>query len=247
MLDRGRITQQIKLTERLVDAFTSRLTSFLDRSLLRVVNAIQRGDASVLEVARVLSRLEASMQEAGLAEEIAGINEIYGTELRTLREELAFLSGREEIFTDIDGDVIAHLIEFDTDQVGRMMNEYIGDAKRVIMNATLAGEAPDFTAFADDFGSRLVNNLNSELNTSLAGFSRTLTIYKAEEIGIERFRYVGPLDKVTREFCRTKVGNIYARDEIMQWDNEQGLPASIYLGGYNCRHRLEPVRNGNAG
>lgn len=240
----GRIVQQIKQTEAGIDAFISRLTKILDRSLARVVSAISTGDLSILEVAGVLSRLEPALYEAGLATELDGLKAIYGEELRTLRAALGSAATGREIFTDIDADVIAALIDFDTEQVGRMLNEYVGDAKRVLMTATITGEVPNLEAFEMDFGGRLVNNLTSELNTSLAGFSRTLTIYKSEELGIEKFEYVGPYDKVTRPFCRERVGGIFTREQILSWDNDQGLPASIYLGGYNCRHRLEPVIDG---
>lgn len=61
------------------------------------------------------------------------------------------------------------------------------------------------------------------------------------------FLYDGPDDGKIREFCEEHVGRVYTTARLNQDDNEQGLePTSIYLGGYNCRHRLSPITREDA-
>ncbi|GIV82211.1 MAG: hypothetical protein KatS3mg051_1565 [Anaerolineae bacterium] len=57
----------------------------------------------------------------------------------------------------------------------------------------------------------------------------------AREAGVTRFKYVGP--PPLREFCRKHWQKTYTWEEIQQLDNGQGLPAWVYGGGWNCRHR----------
>ncbi len=190
----------------------------------------------------MLGRLDQALVGAGLGEFAADLEQIYGDELRFIREALSRVSGRDDIFTDIDSDIITTLVDFDTDRVMRLLGEYTGDAKRTLLTAVMAGEVPDLSQFDDAFGSRFSSMLETELNTGLAGFSRSVNLYKAEELGLDHFLYVGPNDSKTREFCLERVGKVFTSEQISMWDNGQGLPASIYLGGYNCRHRLAPVR-----
>jgi len=240
--EQSRAAQRIKASEQQISRFAYSLKQFADNAILKAVRELETGSGSITEAITLLGRLDAALIEAGLSKFSSDIQEIYGNELRIIRDALAKATGRAEIFSDIDGDIIQALVEFDTERSMRLLGEYTGDAKRVLLNATMAGEPLDLAMFDDAFGERFSAKLETELNTGLAGFSRSVNLYKADELGIEKFVYVGPDDKVIRPFCQERVGNTYTRDQIDEWDNGQGLPATIYLGGYNCRHRLAPIR-----
>lgn len=74
------------------------------------------------------------------------------------------------------------------------------------------------------------------------GYSRTVNAKKSENY--DYFRYVGPDDSATRDFCRRRVGKVYSRDEIDEMDNGQTGSGTAFTrgGGYNCRHHWRPVR-----
>lgn len=59
---------------------------------------------------------------------------------------------------------------------------------------------------------------------------------QAQEAGLERFLYVGPLDAKTREFCAPLVGHTFTREEIDEMDNGQSADVFSDGGGWNCRH-----------
>lgn len=59
---------------------------------------------------------------------------------------------------------------------------------------------------------------------------------QAQDAGLERYMYVGPLDPVTREFCAPLVGHTFTRDEIDGMDNGQSGDVFSDGGGWNCRH-----------
>jgi hypothetical protein len=73
----------------------------------------------------------------------------------------------------------------------------------------------------------------------------------SDAVGAEFFLYQGrPID-TTRPFCRARAGKYWHRREIESWADEEWsgktkgtTTATIfnYLGGYNCRHVLVPVR-----
>lgn len=72
----------------------------------------------------------------------------------------------------------------------------------------------------------------------------------ANKLGIKYFKYVGGEIDTTRCFCEKRNGNIYDIDEIKSWASEdwngkiKGTTTeniSMTLGGWLCRHSLQPV------
>jgi hypothetical protein len=57
----------------------------------------------------------------------------------------------------------------------------------------------------------------------------------------ELFQYVGPDDKMTREFCAELIGQVLTREEIEELDNGQLPDVMLTGGGYNCRHQFRRV------
>ena len=73
--------------------------------------------------------------------------------------------------------------------------------------------------------------------TAVMGYDRAVTTFKANSVGLNRFRYAGAKDSKNRPFCRKRAKKIFTDAEAKKWRNGQKEPAFIYLGGYNCRHR----------
>lgn len=72
-------------------------------------------------------------------------------------------------------------------------------------------------------------------------FSRTLIANQTNEHGFREFLYVGAVDGKVRPFCRELLGNVFTLDDISQMDNGQTGDVFIDGGGYNCRHKWNPI------
>jgi len=147
-------------------------------------------------------------------------------------------------FADVDLDIVETLVTFDVDRVTSNVRKYVDDVRSTLMRAVIGGDKPNFTALRDTIGERMVSNLETEINTALMAFNRTVTTSKAQSLGFDLFIYLGPEDDITRPFCEDLLQEdpaIYTIEEIQDMDNGQGLPVLQYGGGYNCRHQWRPI------
>ena len=79
------------------------------------------------------------------------------------------------------------------------------------------------------------SNVNMIVNDSFARFSNSATFKAIEDDSTAKFRYIGPLDEVTRQACQDVLAKQpesgYTVDEI------GGLEVGLSeRGGFNCRH-----------
>lgn len=102
-------------------------------------------------------------------------------------------------------------------------------------------------AISQQFG-KTVGEARTLADTSLTNFYRTVTdqgfqIIEQDLPGFKiRYNYEGPLDKITRPFCRklerqSRNGKSWTRKEIEKLSNGQITNVFISCGGYNCRHQ----------
>jgi hypothetical protein len=75
-------------------------------------------------------------------------------------------------------------------------------------------------------------------------FGRSVTAAIADEAGLRYYLYTGPIDGVTRQFCRPLVDKVVSESQMKKLNNKQGLPVKTGGGGYNCRHSWSPVSEG---
>ena len=85
----------------------------------------------------------------------------------------------------------------------------------------------------------------SEARTRAAMFDRAVIDNQAARHGVDSYVYRGPLDGVTRPFCRAclRLSEVYwSRDMVARLSNGQTAVAPLFAcGGHNCRHLLVPV------
>lgn len=247
------IAEQLRVRDRLLKDFVSRLNSFMRRELDRAARDLGNKPRAA-DVARVLGTLEERFRNAGLNNEISRLAEIYRNELYTARREVGRIAAQEGSravtpTVQASNQMIRQLIEFDIDKVGSNLSAYITDARSNLTRQVLLGERPDAQQFINEANPRLEANLNTELETSLQGFNRSVVIGEAKELGFELYLYVGPDDNLTRPFCANLLSRdppIYSLREIESLDNDQGLAVITYGGGYNCRHQWRPVSDETA-
>lgn len=82
----------------------------------------------------------------------------------------------------------------------------------------------------------------TEVRTNLASFDRLAAEQSAVLVGLDIRVYLGPLDSLTRPFCRALINRAYTIDQVAELDNGQTGPGLWGGGGYNCRHRWVSVR-----
>lgn len=246
------LRQHINASEAQVEAFLLKLEKFLGRSISKAVRDIKSNTISKNEIAQVLGSLRSTLINAGLEKELTKMRGIYANELAFLNAELLKVD-KKIVFADTDLAAVEALVKFDSSKVSNRIETYIGDAQSVLMRSALAGEVPNFDVYRDDAGDRLVSNLQTEMNTSLAAFNRTVTTGKAIDAGFELFEYIGPEnDDVIRPFCEAVMAGeapgvdardvpIYTVEEINSMDNGQTSSVMVDGGGYNCRHQWRPI------
>lgn len=116
------------------------------------------------------------------------------------------------------------------------------DLVRAVTNIVTGGDTTD---------GAILGNARTAVNDLVSVYERTATTVVSDAVGANFFQYQGrPID-TTREFCRARAGKYFHRREIERWADEdwngkmKGTTSSTifnYLGGYNCRHVLIPVR-----
>lgn len=245
----NRASRQINATDAQIEAFVLRLEKFLDHNLEEIVGKVEIGETSGKEAAKILGALFTELQKAGLNEEIGRLRAIYAEELRFVRDEL-IEQDFEKPFTDADSAGVNALVNNSLDQVATRVTQYGLDIQSTVMQSVLTGQEVDYKAIKEQYGNAVASNIKTEVGTAVSAFNATINATKAEELGLDLFLYVGPVDKITRPFCKHLLENrqppIYTKDEISQMDNDQNLDVLIYRGGYNCRHHWRAISEGFA-
>lgn len=197
------------------------------------------------------------------------IKELLTEPLRTLRTEQA-LSLQKKISNNLAKDEIEQLRkeiekEFEEEFVKSRTekSEYLSDAKKIIRSASKQTEylkeklsqaifeavekgIEEKSDWKEIYKESLYQiditglRLETELETHKAALDRLIRVKNLEQTGWEYLEYAGPTGTV-RPFCMEHIGRVYHIDEVKKMKNMFGQPALYYQGGYNCRHRWDPV------
>ena len=84
----------------------------------------------------------------------------------------------------------------------------------------------------------------TEIRTKISQYGRGVNAVAADAAGLESYLYTGPIDGVTRGFCRELVNLVVTKKQMAKLNNGQGLSVITSGGGYNCRHSWSPVSEG---
>lgn len=86
------------------------------------------------------------------------------------------------------------------------------------------------------------------IDTGTMAVDRTAVVAQADDAGFGYYLFDGPVDDLTRDWCRARVGKLFTLDELNEEPNDTGpQPPSAFAGGYNCRHRWVPISAEEAG
>ncbi len=216
----------------------------LRRSKREVVAAVKAAaERGGLDELRRMRRDEISawLLDQGLAESVFEISDAE-------RETLANVEGL--LLSSVDGFDIAAVggigqaLAQDTVE-GIFDDVIIPDTQRAVRDALSSAQ---FSAEPSAVISSLDAALRSaegrqitEARTRIASFGRELTAVAAEAAGLDHYLYTGPLDGITRPFCRELVGKVFTSSQVGEMRNYQLEPVLTRAGGYNCRHSWSPV------
>jgi type IV pilus biogenesis protein CpaD/CtpE len=87
------IRNNVDLTDAQIERFISMLDKFLSINLRKILRELPTGRDRALNAASILSSIRDQLNRAGLSSEIAKIDEIYGAQLKSVKD--AFDSGEE--------------------------------------------------------------------------------------------------------------------------------------------------------
>jgi len=130
-----------------------------------------------------------------------------------------------------------------------ILSPYVNRLYQLIGEGAEVSEAVTYTQ--DYLPDALHSYYITKVTTLLELYERELYDIIANANEVEYFEYVGPIDERNREFCSQHVGNVYSRQEIEELSLEEwngkipgtdAISIFVNLGGYNCRHILEPVK-----
>ncbi len=87
-------------------------------------------------------------------------------------------------------------------------------------------------------------------NDAVMVFNREYLQTISEDLGLKHYLYQGTIIGDTRQFCQSRAGRFYKKEEVEKWASQSwdGKMAGTnsttifsYAGGYNCRHKLWPI------
>lgn len=102
----------------------------------------------------------------------------------------------------------------------------------------------------NDVAPRLNRYAGQVASDALQQFERNYTSAVSYDLKLDHFLYAGTSINDTRDFCRTRTGKVFTRQEVEGWASldwagrirgTTKANIQVYLGGYGCRHRLLPI------
>ena len=240
----ARLKQVLAAAEREVARLLRRLDTQPGSSRLASdALSLQNNRAVVQQVRRAISEVRQQVLELGA-------NAAAAAAMASATPQMTFAPQTATLLRVIVDDRMRELSE-----MFAAADEAVAKAARV----TLATSA-DVTGLVDEvarvFGSTRAQAASAIDSMAMAA-GRQMTLLDSERAARSNkvaivYGYGGPIDSIARPFCREHhtrlTGQVYTLDALNRLDNgaHQPKPVSVYLGGYNCRHNLQPMTRDEA-
>lgn len=90
------------------------------------------------------------------------------------------------------------------------------------------------------------SHAQTQVTTALHSMHSMIMVRHAMDNDVEWFAYRGPKDSITREWCSHWVNRVGTQEMFELTDDKWGRrnqpdPVMVWRGGWNCRHRFEPI------
>lgn len=229
-------------------AVTNSLESALSRLMLNEDGTVRPTDMNRQLLAGLSSRMESIYEDAGLVSMVDEIFVTFENRLDTMNDLMKRLDLDEGVIRDFRSlpEIDAHIRS-----VGDRVSDAVPEVSRAVQTKIVefrndlgAGNGVKFEALTKTLTSRagvLPEYGKTIANTELGAIDSIGRDMQADRAGINKLRYSGILDGLTRPFCSSWLGKVKTREFWKKLQNDTNpQPALIYRGGYNCRHRLMP-------
>lgn len=96
-------------------------------------------------------------------------------------------------------------------------------------------------------GSSMTNTVKREMHDKVMEFDATFIQHRAEQAGLNKFKYTGSVVAESRDFCIRNVGKTFTKTEArslwarQSWKGKKNGDPFVVRGGHNCRHFWLPV------
>lgn len=209
-----------------------------------MVKAIASGDATGGgDVGTEKTFIESVVASAGLYGVLSVmLNSEYQ---RVLNASFDQYSDSLDVFPDGILERLGGLKTLDYTSMIKQADDLVDEITRAMVNFKFGSMSQDdLLAIVSKASSKVTGRLTTLFDTGMAGYYQEASNLMALEAGLNRAKYLGPLDSKTRPFCSGVLNGkkTYTRKEIIAMDNGQGLPVLQYRGGWKCRHVWEWIK-----
>lgn len=231
------------------DAAIGRLKGILDAAEAEVRRLLE--GMTTTNQTSTLDRARNNLVVAGqIKRRIAELTRVVGEEAATAAAQAAIAEGRR-LGVSLDPQT-ARLLDAITEDRIKEISATWGDAADQVAKAARVATTTggDLRRLVDDVQAKMGGARAASLaavDSMAMAAGRQITILDAEASDSDMvYGYGGPVDAITRLFCRehhTRITKqVYTREALDRLSNPgQPSPVSVYLGGYNCRHNLQPM------
>jgi len=235
----------------IVDAAERATSAYLEDHLtLTAEGAIEQTPAN-MKVLRTLNDVfMENMNAAGYRQLLEDFTAKFPEQFSYLQETLDYLSSTMDNPlppVDFSAEDLSLLDSFQLSAAGQLetgMEAAAGSAMSQVMFSVGGLPFKELTATIAEQFELSIAKARSLAETAVSTFFRTMTdqafqvIEKDLKQEVIRYRYAGPLDKLTRPFCHRLMqrDRAYTREEIAQMDNGSLPNVLVSAGGWNCRH-----------
>jgi hypothetical protein len=242
-----------------LDADLSAALDELDAEFLANLQAVlralrQKVNALVRQMARERGRIVSTQVNLGIAQQAeaqlrqtmlqAGLADTVAQAYSHLPKLLAFtdISTKALLATEFNVNTLEAFRVLKVTELGDFSEALVGDIRGIVMRGVFGAQSEQsLIAEMEQVIEDSAAHASTIYDTALSEFVQTSKILGADNTPDEAWLYAGPIDNRIRPFCLARVGRVFSRAEIDQWDNGQLPNPMITRGGYNCRHQLHRI------
>ena len=169
-------------------------------------------------------------------------------EYTVIADDVAKMLSTYADVTKLDPSIISELQSMTFKGFEDLGQNYLDAVSKELYESTLTGAtfAQSLNAIKASVNANLGRYASQGLHDALMQFDATVNTKIAIEAGATEFKYYGPDDEATRDFCEKHVGKTYTKEEIDSiwegsWAGKISGDPFVVRGGYNCRHRFRGV------
>ena len=163
-------------------------------------------------------------------------------------DDIVAMLGTYGDVTKLDPAIISQLQSLTFQGFDDLGQNFLDAVSKEIYESTLTGTSfvNSLATIKQSVDASLGRYAKQALHDGLMQFDAAVNTRIALDAGATEFKYYGPDDSVTRDFCEKHVGKTYTKQEIEEiwsgsWAGKISGDPFVVRGGYNCRHRFRGV------